>query len=128
MEPAITGKAILVVDDEPDVTQILKDLLGSESHRVESAPNGVVALRMLQERGFDLILSDIRMPELDGPGLYREVARRHPELRQRFVFLTGDLLSPETLEFLEEARVPYLHKPFDLTEVRGVVQRALRAH
>ena len=68
------------------------------------------------------------MPELDGPGLYREVERRHPGLARRFVFLTGDTLSPETREFLEPRRgIPSVTKRFALPEVRLAVERALRA-
>jgi len=124
--PPIGGKAILVVDDEPAVTELLADLLSLDGHQVVEAANGLVALDKLRERTYDLILSDIKMPELDGPGFYREVARRHPHLCQRFIFITGDLLSRETREFLEQVPAPNLTKPFALEEVRRVVQRAFR--
>jgi CheY-like chemotaxis protein len=74
---------------------------------------------------YDLILSDVRMPDLDGPALYREVERRHPNLLQRFIFLTGDIMSPETSQFLAQTAVPCLSKPFTLEMVREVVQRVL---
>jgi hypothetical protein len=51
-------------------------------------------------------LSDAKMPGLDGPGLYREVARRHPELALRFTFVTGDTLDAGTARFLEESGLP----------------------
>jgi len=95
---------------------------------VETAANGARALDKLGTRGYDLILSDIKMPELDGPGLYRELARRYPGLRQRVIFFTGDMLNPATEAFLEETGAPSLTKPFDMDEVRRAVQRALRAH
>jgi CheY-like chemotaxis protein len=125
--PPIRGKAILIVDDEPEVGSVLGDLLSADGHQVEIAANGALALEKLQERAYDLILSDIKMPELDGPGLYREVEHRHPELLRRFIFITGDALSPETSKFLETTRVPSLQKPFNLLGVRRVVQRALRS-
>jgi two-component system NtrC family sensor kinase len=106
---------------------VLAAMLSVDGHRVETAANGVVALEKLQQRTFDLILSDVRMPELDGPGLYREVERRHPGLARRFVFLTGDTLSAEIREFLEPRGIPSVTKPFALPAVRLAVERALRA-
>ena len=87
--------------------------------------DGRDALAKLAGRTYDLILSDLRMPELDGPGLYREVERRRPELCCRFIFLTGDTLSPEAQEFLEQTSVPSLAKPFAFDEVRHVVRDVL---
>jgi signal transduction histidine kinase len=123
----IRGKAILVVDDELEIAGVLAELLSAEGHRVETAGDGAIALEKLGERAYDLILSDIRMPGLDGPGLYRELERRHPGLARRFIFVTGDTQSPETAEFLRRTAAPNLTKPFVLEEIRRVVQRVLRA-
>jgi CheY-like chemotaxis protein len=124
--PPVQWKTILIVDDEPDVAGTLADLLRLEGHQVETAPNGVIALEKLRERSYDLVMSDIRMPELDGPGLYRELERRDARLLQRLIFLTGDALSRETAEFLGKTGVTTLSKPFVLPEVRAMVQRMLR--
>ncbi len=118
-------KSILIVDDEPVIVELLADILSLDGHQIETAADGALALEKLRERTYDLILSDIRMPMLDGPGLYREVQRRQPELCRRFVFITGDILSRETREFLEETGVTRVSKPISLEEVRRVVQRAL---
>jgi PAS domain S-box-containing protein len=121
------SKTILVVDDEPAVADVLAQMLSVDGHQVETATNGASALDKLQERAYDLLLSDLRMPELDGPGLYQELTRRHPGLLQRVIFLTGDTLSPDAQTFLEQTQVPYLSKPFTFAEVRRVVQRVLQA-
>ena len=123
--PAIQGKAILVVDDEHYVADMLADLLRLDDHRVDVAPNGHVALERLRAQPYDLVLIDLKMPELDGPGLYEALARDHPQLLRRLVFLTGDALSPEVSAFLERVGAPYLYKPFTLEEVRRVIHRAL---
>jgi len=68
----------------------------------------------------------LRMPELDGPGLYRELERRAPDLLKRMIFLTGDTLSSETTIFLKSADMPYLSKPFRAADVRRVVQQKLQ--
>ena len=65
------------------------------------------------------------MPELDGPGLYRERERRHPEMIPRLIFLTGDTLSAEITGFLEAAGAPSVSKLFALEEARRAVQSAL---
>jgi PAS domain S-box-containing protein len=122
----IRGGTILVVDDEPEIAGLLVDMLTADGHRVETAPNGVVALAKLGEQSYDLILSDLRMPELDGPGLYRELERRRPELLRRLIFITGDLLGPDTRAFVDRCGVPFLSKPFAFDEAHRVVQRALR--
>ncbi|MBI4013345.1 MAG: response regulator, partial [Candidatus Rokubacteria bacterium] len=91
----VPRKTILVVDDETEVADVLAEMLSADGHAVETAASGAIALEKLRARVYDLVLSDLRMPGLDGPGLYREVERRHPRLARRFVFLTGDTLSPE---------------------------------
>jgi len=84
----------------------------------------VAALDLLQRERFDLILTDIRMPRLDGPGLYRELRQRDPGLARRLVFLTGDTLSPDVAQMLAESGLPSVTKPFDLEDVLRVVRRA----
>jgi PAS domain S-box-containing protein len=121
------GQAILIVDDEPGVSEVLAELLMIDGHQVDTVSNGAAALRRLEERSYDLILSDLRMPELDGPGLYRELERRHPALCQRLVFLTGDVMTPETQAFLAGTAVPAVRKPFSLDEVRRVARHMLQA-
>jgi PAS domain S-box-containing protein len=121
------GGRILVVDDEAHVAGVLAEMLAVDGHRIDVAQNGALALDRLRRDSYDLVLSDIRMPELDGLGLYQEVRRLHPEMARRFVFLTGDRLSAETGKFLSSAGAPSLAKPFHLDEVLSVVRRMLQA-
>src|SRR5439155_1613640 len=79
----------------------LAELLAIDDHRVDTAGNGALALDRLREHTYDLIVSDLRMPGLDGPGFYHELKRQHPRFLARIVFLTGDTLSPELRAFLE---------------------------
>jgi nitrogen fixation negative regulator NifL len=119
------GRRILIVDDEPDVAGVLGDLLRADGEEIESAPDGRVALEKIQAGEYDLILCDVRMPRLDGPGLYRALDQSNPKLLQRFVFLTGDTLNPESWEFVQRTGAPCINKPFDFDEVRRVIGRAL---
>jgi DNA-binding NtrC family response regulator len=126
MPPGARGARILVVDDEPGIAEVLAEVFRLDGHVVEMVSNGEAALEKLAAGKCDLILSDVHMPDLDGPALYREVERCYPNLLQRFIFLTGDIMSPETSHFLAQTGVPCLSKPFTLEMVREVVQRVLR--
>jgi CheY-like chemotaxis protein len=121
----LRARRILVVDDEPTITNVLADMLGLDGHVVDTASTGREALDRLRERSYDLILSDLRMPDLDGPGLYRQAERERPGMGRRFVFLTGDVLNATVRQFLEETGVPSLSKPFTLADIRRAIQQAL---
>ena len=105
----------------------IAELLTIDGHRVDIAANGAVALRKVQEHSYDLILTGMRMPEVDGPGLYRELERRHPVLSRRVIFMTGDALTSETQKFLAGTTIPSVSKPFSLQEIRDAIQQMLQA-
>jgi CheY-like chemotaxis protein len=91
--PTPTAPArILVVDDEPEILAIVEEILRRDGHAVELAAGGCEALRLLEARAYDLIVSDLRMPDGDGRELRRALADRHPDLARRMLFLTGDTL------------------------------------
>jgi CheY-like chemotaxis protein len=80
---------------------------------------------MLDRHTYDLVISDTKMPVLDGEGFYGELERRFPQLRGRIILLTGDVLSREKREFMARSGAPFLMKPFDLDDLRQTVQRTL---
>ena len=123
--PVPTTGSILVVDDEPQLAELLAELLAAAGHEVSTAGGGEEALSLLGSGHWDLVLCDLRMPGMDGPTLYREVARRHAGMERRFVFLTGDTMSPDARRFLEDSACPHLAKPFELAEVERAVALAL---
>ena len=125
--PAVRSYTILLVEDEPGIATGLARLLRRDGHTVDLAVNGRLALAKLQERVYDLLLSDVRMPELDGPGLYRILAQQQPHLCQRVIFLTGDTLAPETKNFLIQSGVRCLEKPFTIAALRRALQQVLQA-
>ena len=123
--PTAPRSRILVVDDEISMREMLVDMLELEGHEVKTAGDGRAALIELETGSYDLLLSDMRMPRMDGPALFLEVERRWPALARRFVFMTGDSLNDDTRRFLERVPTPNLNKPFDLEAVRSVVARVL---
>jgi len=120
---APAGLRILVVDDEPEVAAIIAELLSSDGHQVVTVSSGEAALEHAAASTFDLILSDIRMPGLDGPALYSKLIEATPALADRIAFVTGDSLSPKARQFLETSTCPRLEKPVTLPELRGLVAR-----
>lgn len=117
--------AILIIDDEPEVAQMLGDILAAQGHRVVTAASGQKALGLLEGQRFDVILSDVRMPELDGPSLYATLERTQPALLKRTAFVSGDTLSPSARVFLQRVKRPFIEKPFTLEEVHNLVARIL---
>jgi two-component system NtrC family sensor kinase len=112
---------ILVVDDEADVAELLAEMLAADGHEVDTAGNGAQALARIRERSYEFVFCDMRMPELDGPGLYHQVKQSRPELLNRWIFLTGDALGPDTTVFLDRTRTPTLTKPFGFDDLRRVL-------
>ena len=113
---------VLVVDDESEVAELLREILEIEGHEVDVAESGAAALQRLAASRYDLVLSDMRMPGINGAVLYESICQRHPELAGRFGIITGDSLS-ENGRFLQRRRIPYLSKPFTPRQVRALVVR-----
>ena len=109
------------------VTQLITDVLAGDGYDVASASDGLVALEHIGRHEYDLILSDLRMPGLDGLGLYRELERTQPELLRRFIFITGTSAHTDYAGLIGDLPVPILTKPFDVSELQRVVRETLSA-
>ena len=116
---------ILVVDDDPMITQLVTDMLSLDGYQVETVSNGVAALEKVQGRPYDLILTDLHMPELDGAALYRELTRRQAHPPGRIIFLTGTAGESEAHRLVQETGLPVLRKPFNVVDLLELVQKAL---
>jgi two-component system NtrC family sensor kinase len=116
---------ILVVDDERAIVEMLGEMLSLLGYTPTLCYSPVEALNLLEKNDFNLVLSDIRMPEIDGTRLYRMASEKNLALSQRFVFLTGDTVSAETKAFLQTVGTPHIAKPFHLSSVEEVVTKIL---
>ncbi len=125
MDTSARRPHVLVVDDESVIAQLVADVLAEEGYAVDTAPNGLAALATLASGSYDLVLSDLRMPELDGVGLYRELEKQHPGLLRRFVFITGTCEHADYQSFIEETKVPVLTKPFDMADLQRLAREVL---
>jgi two-component system NtrC family sensor kinase len=116
---------LLVVDDEVVLIDLLADFLKHAGHQVDYARNGHRALELATSRDYDVILSDLKMPGLDGQGLFERLCAVKPEMKNRFVFSTGDLANPKVQAFFEESGSHYLVKPFKLESVLAVLDQVV---
>lgn len=124
---AATKERILVVEDEPTVAELISDVMADEGYRVETLLDSREALGKLEGENYSLVICDLKMPYLDGPGLYRALVRRENPIRHRLLFVTGDTMAPRTIEFLKSSGLPYLAKPFLVEELKEAVSNAIAA-
>jgi len=119
-------KRILIVEDEPAICAVCSRVLTEQGFEVDTAANGKVAQGMIEEKQYDLFLLDIRMPEMNGTELHQWLQRKHPQLANRVIFITGSVMGADTRSFLEQIARPFLLKPFTPDELKAVVSEALK--
>lgn len=118
---------LLVVDDEQILVELLAEFLKTVGHKVDVARNGQKALDLATANDYDAILTDLKMPGLDGQGLYERLCAIKPHMTRRFIFSTGDLANPRTQSFFQMAGCHYLSKPFKLEAVLKLLEQIVRA-
>lgn len=123
--PPVRRGRILVVDDEPIVGGSIRRTLAKE-HDVVVVSSGKEALAMIQGgEAFDLILSDVMMPEMSGIDLYEELFKLRPASAQSMIFLTGGAFTQGARKFLDSVPNSRLEKPFDPDRLRRFVRERL---
>jgi two-component system NtrC family sensor kinase len=113
--------SVLIVDDEPGIITLLTHVLSGLGHNVTTATNGVEALERIAAGSYDVIVSDIRMPGMDGVKFFETLKSQNETLAHRIIFMTGDTVSPETRAFLQDTGNPWLSKPFDIKQMIDTV-------
>jgi CheY-like chemotaxis protein len=117
--------AILVIDDEPSLLHALARLLRREGYTVATAANGRYALAQLQVQLYDVILSDLHMPDIDGQAFYALLQQQYPALCPRVIFVTGAASEAPNQAFLAQCGQPWLRKPFAFAVLRRVLAQML---
>ncbi len=118
------SSAILIVDDEPDMRALLKDVLEERGHRVQVASNGREALKKLSEEEYSVVLTDIRMKEMQGIELLAEVKRTYPDINVIVMTAFGSVES--AIEAMKQGAYDYLTKPVKTEELVLITEKALR--
>jgi len=116
-------KRILIVDDDPDVHGLLKLALNAKDRELHSAFDGVEGLRRVEQETWDLVLTDVLMPRMDGLQLLEKIHRLRPAVR--VVMMTMASTAENIVSGLKENAFAWLAKPFTLEMVRDIVEKAL---
>jgi CheY-like chemotaxis protein len=116
VEKLITKKGrILVVDDEPGVRALLEKVLTQSGHSVDTIDDASKALDKLSAGvSYDVILTDARMPGMSGTEMYSRILEKTPEMKNKIIFITGDVMGFDIKSFLAQNNLSYLAKPFDI--------------
>jgi signal transduction histidine kinase/ActR/RegA family two-component response regulator len=120
------GKRVLVVDDEDTILQMIREALAINGYKVDVARDGETALRLLGQFHYDLALCDWKMPGLNGQQVYERLHERDPEMSQRLIFITGDVVNEKTQEFLQARNKVCLSKPFTLGDFRSAINQVMK--
>lgn len=118
-------KRILAIDDEPIIIRVSVKVLTGEGFHVDVACNGLVAKEMAGKNEYDLYLSDIRTPAMNGMQFYEYLRQEQPGQEERVIFTTGDTMNPEVKRFLSDKKNLFLVKPFSPQELRMIIRQAL---
>ena len=118
---------MLVIDDELWILELSRELLAGEGYEVETVPSGEEAFQRIGQRRFDVILSDWKMPGLNGMHLYEQLLTTDPVSAGRMIFMTGDVMNEAFQEFLKRNGRSYLAKPFAIGDLRQAVASVLAA-
>lgn len=119
------ARKILILDDQAAVADMLSEMVKLIGHETTTENDPQKALRLVEDEAYDVILSDYRMPEMNGREFYSAAVAMRPELAQRIVFLTGDLHCEETRQFLTATGAQSISKPFHLSRVRETISDVL---
>jgi len=125
--PAAASGLVLVVEDEPTVSQLIADMLSDLGYSSDVFQDSRRALLAALNRDYVLVICDMKMPVLDGQHFYRALVEAGCQLASRFLFVTGDVRGLATQEFLRAHRLPYIAKPFRVEEFTEKVALALRS-
>lgn len=117
-------KRILAVDDEEVMGYVIQRIIQHLGYEVDWVPSYERALEKIENEEYDVILSDFRMPTMNGERFYNEIVQRNRGWAKKLVFITGDL-TPQTLAFLNQVHVPVISKPFKIEELQQVLEQMI---
>jgi two-component system cell cycle sensor histidine kinase/response regulator CckA len=119
------GKEILVVDDEEIIIELYLQLLQALGHTIDTASTGLEALKKIESRDYDLVITDIKMPKMTGIQLYEKAVAAKPAMQRRFIFITGDMASLTSQQMDTVTDNPCLLKPVNIEKIESTIRQVL---
>jgi CheY-like chemotaxis protein len=116
---------VLVLEDEPTVARLIADVLEEEGCRVDILLDSREAVQRATTRTYDLAVCDMKMPGIGGQDFYEALVRSGNPLRDRLLFVTGDVIAAQTHAFLRRSQRPHVAKPFRVEELTQKVRQVL---
>jgi DNA-binding NtrC family response regulator len=118
----MTHRKALLIEDEHIICRGFNKILKAEDFEIDIVSNGLDAKEMINQKDYDLLLSDIRTPKTNGIEFYQYLEQVKPELKSKVIFTTGDVLSNRVQEFLKEVKKTFLAKPFDPDQLKQIIK------
>ena len=122
----MSNKRILVVDDEPDILDLLQNILVAEGFEVDTADNARSALESIRNQIYDVALLDFNLPDMDGVMLHRQIRQIDEELAGRSIFMSGLVQDGSSMDYYASFGGAFVAKPFDVSQVIEAVESVLR--
>jgi signal transduction histidine kinase/CheY-like chemotaxis protein len=117
--------AVLIVEDETALASAMAESFGDAGYLVDRAGDGEEAMGCLEGGKYDLIVSDLKMPRMDGIQLFAALREQHPEMARRIMFVTGDVIGTDAEGFLADSGCRWLAKPFRLNELLRIAKEVM---
>jgi DNA-binding NtrC family response regulator len=120
----VDKKKILIVDDDKDICETLSDILDEEGYDVVTACDGQEALEKIRKGSFNLVITDIKMPIMDGMALLKEIEKSHTDIEVIVITSYGN--EGQHVEAARLGAYEYLNKPLNLDQLKNIIVRALQ--
>ena len=111
----------LIIDDNKTLRRMFQMFLENMGFESDTAENGSVAFQRIQSADYDIIITDMKMPIINGMDFYQLVSSYRPYMLERIVFSTGDAFNPEYEDFFQKSSCPVLYKPFSLSDLEDII-------
>lgn len=122
--PKPQAQPLLVIEDERAVMDFIRLALERHGYSCRTASSAAQGIEMLESEGFAGVISDMRTPGgASGADVHAWIIANRPELKKKMLFITGDTVNPETLRALNETGVPYIEKPFRVSDLMTIVEQ-----
>jgi len=125
--PRLDSPAVLIVEDETSLASAMGESFSDAGFLVDHAGDGEEAMARLEGGQYDVIISDLKMPRMDGIQLFGALRERHPEMAGRIMFVTGDVIGSDADRFLTDSGCRWLAKPFRLGDLLRIAKEVMKA-